>query len=199
MVTLPETLPCGRGELAEGRLLLVILGAGASYDSAPSYRPDTSSDAQGGHRPSLADQYRPPLADQLFDDRPNFSEWFMQFPECLPLITNLRHRDKGTSVERVLEAYADEVGAYPVRQQHLMAIRYALQMLLGNCISSCGVLPKVLLTARSLGYLRPGNRPGCASQVPSGAPGCCSPQTRCSAAPAPTPRRGARRHPRSLV
>jgi hypothetical protein len=40
-----------------------------------------------------------------------------------------------------------------------------------------GVLPKVLLTERSLESLPPGNRPGSASRAPSGVPGCCSPRS----------------------
>ena len=40
-----------------------------------------------------------------------------------------------------------------------------------------GVLPKVLLTARSLESLPPGIRPGSASQAPSVARGCCSPRS----------------------
>jgi hypothetical protein len=40
-----------------------------------------------------------------------------------------------------------------------------------------GVLPKVLLTGRSLESLPPGSRPGSASRAPSGAPGCCSPRS----------------------
>jgi hypothetical protein len=40
-----------------------------------------------------------------------------------------------------------------------------------------GVLPKVLLTGRSLESLPPGSQPGSASRAPSGAPGYCSPRS----------------------
>jgi hypothetical protein len=45
------------------------------------------------------------------------------------------------------------------------------------CAECAGVLPKVLLTGRSLESLPPGSQPGSASRAPSGAPGYCSPRS----------------------
>ena len=67
-MTLPETLPLGPRLAAVGgaaHMLLVIFGAGASYDSAAANRPDD------------AVTVRPPLADQLFDVR--FKDVFQRF------------------------------------------------------------------------------------------------------------------------
>jgi hypothetical protein len=44
-------------------------------------------------------------------------------------------------------------------------------------LGQLGVLPKVLLTGRSLESLPPGSQPGSASRAPSGAPGYCSPRS----------------------
>jgi hypothetical protein len=44
-------------------------------------------------------------------------------------------------------------------------------------LSRPGVLPKVLLTGRSLESLPPDSRPGSASRAPSEAPECCSPRS----------------------
>jgi hypothetical protein len=51
-------------------MLLVIFGAGASYDSIPTYPPGT-------HIPTgdtLNKFHRPPLANELFENRPVFAE-----------------------------------------------------------------------------------------------------------------------------
>ena len=107
-------------------MLLVIFGAGASFDSAPSYQPPLGGDP--GH------PNRPPLADQLFDDRPTFRAYFQRFPECLPLITNLRHRAQNVTVEQELERMSGEIAAHPARHAQLMAVRYALHLLLYQCV-----------------------------------------------------------------
>lgn len=105
-------------------MLLVIFGAGASYDSDPSRPPGDSRQAQ----------FRPPLADELFADRPQFSEAMERFPECRAIIPLLRSRSGGASVERVLEVLQGEAVGYEKRRRQLLAIRFYLQLMLTRCV-----------------------------------------------------------------
>lgn len=105
-------------------MLMVVFGAGASYDSVPSCPPE-----QSVH--SYAE--RPPLADQLFDDRPEFINAMKSFRDCLPIIPLLRHRRNGLSVEQVLQSLQAEAHDYPKRYKQLAAIRYYLQFMLSVC------------------------------------------------------------------
>lgn len=107
-------------------MLMVVFGAGASYDSVPSYPPDTPE-----HRNLLA---RPPLADGLFDDRELFSDVLARFPRCIPIIPLLRHRrPPNRPVEQILESFQTEAQDYPERHRQLAAIRYYLQVAINNC------------------------------------------------------------------
>lgn len=80
-----------RGFAHAPTVLMVIFGAGASYDAAPNLSP-----AQ-----------RPPLADQLFD--PRFGEVIDRYEECTGLVPLLRApmrnsgRRRGQSLEDILE------------------------------------------------------------------------------------------------
>lgn len=98
-------------------MLMVIFGAGASYDS-------------DWNRPGPAGLNRPPLADQLFEDRPNFARIVPQFPACSAIIPFLRRRDSDKTVEQVLEAYQEESKDYAARQSQLLAVRWYLRVLL---------------------------------------------------------------------
>src|SRR5713226_4083657 len=96
---------------AASPVLLVIFGAGASYDSSPTLRPTT---------PKHDD--RPPLADELFEERPMFSQNLRRFPRCLGLIANLRHRYPTTlTVEQELDRFLQEADYYAERHAQLMA------------------------------------------------------------------------------
>ncbi len=99
-------------------MLMVILGAGASYDSIPAYPP--------GEFPNIDE--RPPLADQLFENRGRFREVMASYPICHPIIPHLQRRG-GKSLERVLQSFQEEAREYPVRHQQLAAVRYYLQHL----------------------------------------------------------------------
>jgi len=105
-------------------VLLVILGAGASYDSAPS-RPITNGNYQ-----SMVN--RPPLADQLFDDRDYFGDIMNKYPQCLPVIPRLQNISSGSSVEKELQRLQSEATNYPDRLCQLAAIRYYLQEVLSD-------------------------------------------------------------------
>lgn len=102
---------------------MVIFGAGASFDSDPSNPPGTRSDL------------RPPLANELFDNRGVFVGALQNFPECWPVVPYLRNLSSGKSIEQVLEQLQTEAGegGYVRRSQQLMAVRYYLQMMLREC------------------------------------------------------------------
>src|SRR5436190_22607719 len=100
-------------------MLLIVFGAGASFDSAPSYGPD-----------GLAE--RPPLANQLFEPRPRFADALEEFSECQALIPYLRHPQSDVGVEQLLQRYLEEAPGDPVRHRQLAAIRYYLRSILGT-------------------------------------------------------------------
>jgi hypothetical protein len=98
-------------------MLLVILGAGASYDSVPAYPPPARL------------EYRPPLADDLFDNREHFRQAISVLPKCQSIVPLLQRRH-GLSLEQRLQELAGEANEYPMRYQQLMAIRYYIQRVL---------------------------------------------------------------------
>lgn len=108
-------------------MLMVIFGAGASYDSAPSYL-SKSHHAKGSH----VENSRPPLAAELFENRPEFAMAMEKFPECLPIIPELRDRQDVT-VEAVLERLQKEAESYLEGKCQLAAIRYYLHFMLWQC------------------------------------------------------------------
>src|SRR5207247_9160964 len=97
-------------------MLLVILGAGASYDSLPAYWPRNLGEFEE----------RPPLADELFDNRAIFGEAMTGFAMVQPIVPLLQRRH-GQSLERRLQELAQEASDYPARYQKLMAVRYYIQ------------------------------------------------------------------------
>jgi len=94
-------------------MLMVIFGAGASYDSDPRYQPPSV--------PPYSDVYRPPTANQLFDDR--FNSQISKYPECAPLIDELRNCD---DIERYLEGRVARSEKYPRIRNELISLRYYL-------------------------------------------------------------------------
>jgi hypothetical protein len=102
-------------------MLLVVFGAGASFDSSPTYRPEH------GYRIE-----RPPLASDLFADRPRYASALKEYSECQPLVPHLRHPSPNQSVELLLQRYLEEAASDPVRHQQLAAIRYYLRRILGT-------------------------------------------------------------------
>jgi len=107
-------------------MLMVVFGAGASFDSDPN-RP-----ARG--IPS-GEEHRPPLADQLFDDRPIFTSNIERFPACQPVIPYLRERGSKT-VEQVLGELQAEGEGYRRRLSQLAAIRWYLRAMLAQCTAN---------------------------------------------------------------
>src|SRR6185503_12086901 len=102
-------------------MLLVILGAGASFDSAPHLPPPRRMDHP----------WRPPLADHLFADRPGFKEEMEKFPRCLGIISRLMHRPEGETVEHTLERLQSE--PHPLRPSQIAAVKFYLYTMLWRC------------------------------------------------------------------
>src|SRR5882724_8032071 len=105
-------------------MLLVIFGAGASYDSVAHLPPSAVNDAL--HNPE-----RPPLANQLFDNRPIFVKAMREFPEVIPLASPLRR--SGVIVEAELAKLKEQSKTYPPARQELAAIRFYLHSALWEC------------------------------------------------------------------
>src|SRR5260370_2316580 len=110
-------------------MLMVVFGAGASYDSVPFLPPDKPPLEPVSPISLARPRYdRPPLADQLFETRPEFQKAMLRFQKCLPVIPYLQ--DPGATVERVLEKFQAEANEYPERHRQLAAIRYYLHFVL---------------------------------------------------------------------
>jgi hypothetical protein len=107
-------------------VLLVIAGAGASYDSAPDY-PILRHNAAAAAVPD-----RPPLAMELFATRPEFLPDLDVFPQCKPIIPHLRPRPDH-SIETELERLQKEAETNPRRHRQLAAVRFYLQRMLTRC------------------------------------------------------------------
>lgn len=107
--------------------LLIVFGAGASYDSA-SYRVPSIS----GPRYRL----RPPLAAELFADRDEFGAAVEEFSQARSLIARLRVLTNDRPLERELDRIQQEAESYPPYKIELTAIRFYLQMILWDCVAS---------------------------------------------------------------
>jgi hypothetical protein len=106
-------------------MLMIVFGAGASYDSVPAFPP--------GLTPEVEEQFRPPLANGLFENRGWFASILSKYPECRPIVPLLRDL-KGASIELVLQELQNEAeNKYPKGLQQLAAVRFYLQDLLWNC------------------------------------------------------------------
>jgi hypothetical protein len=101
-------------------MLMVIFGAGASWDS------------YAGLLPPNVNNLRLPLADGLFDRR--FGEDYQLFPKCKPLIQRLQR--PSVNVEKTLEKFQSEESRYPARRTQLASVRYYLNRMLARCQSA---------------------------------------------------------------
>jgi hypothetical protein len=103
-------------------MLLVIFGAGASFDSVPHIRPRVQPDVE---------EDRPPLANELFGNRQEFVTAMELFRDCMPLIPLLRK--DGVAVEQELARIQEQAKTFPKAHKELMAIRFYLQFALWKC------------------------------------------------------------------
>lgn len=117
-------------------MLMVIFGAGASYDSAPDFPPPQPQAAQQNFAPpppppNPREIWRPPVTPQLFlDSNGEFGGIVRNYPKLLPILPHLRRPASGRSVEEELEAWQAEASGDPERNRQLFSIRYYLHDLL---------------------------------------------------------------------
>jgi len=103
-------------------MLMVIFGAGASYDSYPDRPPE--------HYGRHTNVFRPPLANELFLDIPEFRAISKRFDRCQPLIPYLAAK---TNVEEILEQFRGETERNEERRRQLLAIEYYIRDLIQTC------------------------------------------------------------------
>jgi hypothetical protein len=110
-------------------MLMVILGAGASYDSAQAY-PLVSS---RGRPVGQEDEWRPPLAKDLFLDRHHVvGDIVGKYAKLTHILPYLREPSNGRSVEEMLESLQQEGKHDPETLCELAAVRFYLCELLHN-------------------------------------------------------------------
>jgi len=101
-------------------MLMVIIGAGASYDSCPTYpagrRPKSSNEV-------VDEDHRPPLANQLFDNRPAFAKALVGYPECLKIAPYLRQLPQDKTLEAVLQDLQSAAVKYPEKERQFAEVR----------------------------------------------------------------------------
>ena len=102
---------------------MVVFGAGASYDSIPAYPPNEFAQIDD----------RLPLANQLFENRHEFSHDMRSFTEITPILPLLLPSKGGITIERELQRLQDEATEYPQRLKQLAAVRYYLHTMLWRC------------------------------------------------------------------
>lgn len=105
-------------------MLLVILGAGASYDSAWKHYFNT--------HPVEQYPWRPPLANHLFA-RPAFEQLLGRYQDALAVVPDLVNIPEGSNLERVMDGLQAESSKHPQRTKQLRAIRLYLRDLLTRC------------------------------------------------------------------
>jgi hypothetical protein len=106
--------------------LLVIFGAGASYDSSSDIRPPPK-----GKLTKTIEDFRLPLANQLFERRDHFDDAVREY-HVTPVITRLRYL-KQSSLEEQLRALQKEGEVDPIRLRQLAGIRFYLRKIISMC------------------------------------------------------------------
>ena len=102
--------------------MMVVLGAGASYDSSPDFSP-----------PSHDNDIRPPLTQGLFSLRGINAEAAENFPRCQLVLDQLRNLRPDTSVEQELEKLRDEAAPdYQEVRRQLVSIQFYLQWVISK-------------------------------------------------------------------
>jgi hypothetical protein len=98
-------------------MLMVIFGAGASYDSSRAFPPTVT-------RPDEIEAWRPPLASELFRDSMNrFGDIVTRYRRIHPILLRLREPQNGRNLEEELQSLQDEATDYPERKRQLLAVR----------------------------------------------------------------------------
>lgn len=102
-------------------MLMVIFGAGASYDSVPAV-------PAGKVNPG---PFRPPLARDLFERTDLTMQAMAEFPQCQAIMPDLQNSSNNETVEHVLQGFQDE--DHPLRRRQLAAVRFYLQFMISKC------------------------------------------------------------------
>lgn len=114
-------------------MLVVIFGAGASFDSNSSYPPVPDVSALPPRQFSEyieVEMYRPPLTKDLFSSR--FGEVLRRYPRLTGLASHLpRLTADGTTLEVALEAIRQEAETDSGLASELLVLRYYLRDVLG--------------------------------------------------------------------
>lgn len=112
-------------------MLMVIFGAGASYDSCPTYPPRADVLTSDGLA-RLNRFNRLPLANELFENRPLFADTIERFPDCQPIVPRLRSLTNET-LEAALEDLQTQSEAYVRGRRQLAAVGcYLHQVIAGS-------------------------------------------------------------------
>jgi hypothetical protein len=119
-------------------MLMVIFGAGASYDSCSTYPPGATIPVTG-ESPEFArlnGYHRLPLAKDLFANRPMFVQAIDEFRHCKPIVPRLRDpavTSGSALVEVRLREIEEEAKTYKDGKQELAAIRCYLARVISGC------------------------------------------------------------------
>jgi SIR2-like domain len=129
-------------------MLLVIFGAGASYDSARKF-------------PTGPRQWRPPLSNELFDQT-RFGTFIDHFQQCSEIITYLHGT---TNVEHELEVLQSQADVRKELYGQLTAVRFYLQDMLSACqaqwMKDINHVTNYKALLGQIAYRRVGNEPVC--------------------------------------
>jgi hypothetical protein len=116
-------------------MLMVIFGAGASFDSSLTYPFGTTPPGAAAE-----DHYnafnRPPLARELFANRPLFINTIDFFPQCKTIVPKLRAPgvlSGEKSIETLLQEIEEEANTYSRARQELAAVQCYLQRAISDC------------------------------------------------------------------
>jgi hypothetical protein len=116
-------------------MLMVIFGAGASYDSCPDFPPPPPQAARQSfglpakpdEREAAREPWRPPLTNDLFlDTNDKFGAIVLTYPKLHGILPFLRRPQNSRTVEQQLELYLDEAPSDNERIRQLFSVRYYL-------------------------------------------------------------------------
>ena len=112
-------------------MLMVVFGAGASYDSSSSFPLNRYPGDQGNN--PYNDFDRLSLANQLFEERPFFVALRERFPRCLAVVPYLQSLSRNIDVEHELGKLQSESKKDPEVPKQLAAIRSYLEIMIWEC------------------------------------------------------------------
>ncbi len=130
----------------DGDVLLVVLGAGASFDCvlpSPLVKSGRRELRPAGSAEDLEQlEYwdcRPPLTKDLVKPGPLVNRMIARYPACRPVIDDLRqrlgspHGELELTLERALRDYQSQAERDPVLERHMLATRFFLRDYLWAC------------------------------------------------------------------